>query len=74
MKDKVTYKLNGSKVTAQKRLILSTLKKTYHVFKKDLPNNKVGFLKFVSLRPKHVVLHGSSGTHSVCVCTIHQNV
>ena len=38
MKDEVTSKLNGSKVTAQKRLILSTLKETYHTFKKHFPN------------------------------------
>ena len=25
------------------------------------------------MRPRHCVLPGSSGTHSVCVCTIHQN-
>ena len=40
----------------------------------EYPNVKVGFSKFASLRPKNVVLLGGSGTHSVCVCTIHQNV
>ena len=34
----------------------------------------MGFSKFAELRPKHCVLAGASGTHSVCVCTIHQNV
>ena len=28
---------------------------------------------FYSLRPKWCVLTGSSGTHSICVCKIHQN-
>ena len=28
----------------------------------------------LELRPKHCILAGTSGTHSVCVCTIHQNV
>ena len=28
----------------------------------------------LELRPKHCILAGASGTHSVCVCTIHQNV
>ena len=37
-------------------------------------NNRVGFSKFCSLRPKWCVLAGPKGTHSVCVCTIHQNV
>ena len=35
---------------------------------------KVGFSKFADFHPKHCVLAGASGTHSVCVCTIHQNV
>ena len=34
----------------------------------------VGFSKFADLCPKHCVLAGASGTHAVCVCTIHQNV
>lgn len=35
---------------------------------------KCSFSKFASLRPKHCVLAGASGTHSVCVCPIHENV
>lgn len=31
-------------------------------------------LQVAELRPKHCVLAGTSGTHCVCVCTIHQNV
>ena len=34
---------------------------------------KVGFWKFSELRPKWCVLAGSTVTHSVCVCIIHQN-
>ena len=34
---------------------------------------QIGFSKFCSLRPKLCVIHGSSGTHSVCLCTHHQN-
>ena len=44
------------------------------MFKEKFPNHKIGFSKFAELRPKHCVLAGASGTHSVCVCTIHQNV
>ena len=33
----------------------------------------MGFSKFAELRPKWCVLAGSTGTHSVCVCSIHQN-
>ena len=32
------------------------------------------FQAFAELRPKHCILAGASGTHAVCVCTIHQNV
>jgi len=35
---------------------------------------KIGFSKFADLRPKHCVLAGASGTHAVCVCTIHQSI
>ena len=35
---------------------------------------KIGFSKFAELYPQHFVLAEASGTHAVCVCTIHQNV
>ena len=35
---------------------------------------KIGFSKFAELYPQHCVLAEASGTHAVCVCTIHQNV
>ena len=35
---------------------------------------KIGFSKFFSIRPKWRVLAGSAGTHTVCVCSIRQNV
>ena len=41
--------------------------------RKKYPNVKLGFSKFCTFRPKWCVLAGSSGTHSVCVCSIHQN-
>ena len=47
------------------------LKELYQHFK---TKQHIGFSKFAELRPKHCVLAGASGTHSVCVCTIHQNV
>ena len=64
----------GERVQVQKRLILSNLNEVYQNFKVTFPTEKVGFSKFAELRPKHCVLAGASGTHSVCVCTIHQNV
>ena len=34
---------------------------------------KTGFSKFCTPCPKWCVIAGSSGTHSVCLCTTHQN-
>ena len=50
------------------RLILCNLKVLYAAYKFKY------FLKFCSLQPKWCVPAGPKGTHSVCVCTIHQNV
>ncbi|XP_074109255.1 uncharacterized protein LOC141534013 [Cotesia typhae] len=46
----------------------------YQCFCEINPTERIGFSKFASLRPKHCVLAGASGTHAICVCTIHQNV
>lgn len=64
----------GKKLITQKRLVLMNLKEAYELYKKDdSSNKKVGFSSFASLRPPYCILAGSSGTHSVCVCTYHQN-
>ena len=73
-KDFVSTKVEGKRVHVQKRLVLNNLREVYREFKEKFPARKVGFSKFAELRPKHCVLAGASGTHSVCVCTIHQNV
>ena len=64
---------DGVRQQQQKRLVLANLKEIYETFKEEEGNPKIGFSSFCSLRPKHCVLAGSSGTHSVCVCTYHQN-
>ena len=63
VKKTVTIRKN---VHVSKRLILCNLKKLYTAFKDKHPDLKIGFSQFASPRPK--------GTHSVCVCTAHQNV
>ena len=73
-KDFVSVKQGEQRVHIQKRLILSNLREAYQLFKDRFPTETVGFSKFADLRPKHCILAGASGTHSVCVCTIHQNV
>lgn len=70
----MSVRQEDKRVHIQKRLILSNLKETYREFKDRFPCENVGFSKFAELRPKHCVLAGASGSHTVCVCTIHQNV
>ena len=73
-KDFVSVKQGDQRIHVQKRLVLSNLKEAYQLFKDKFPDEKIGFSKFAELRPKQCVLAGASGTHTVCVCTIHQNV
>ena len=73
-KDCVSVKKDGMMVLEQKYLVLCNLKEAYELFKEKMPQLKIGFYKFADLRPKECVLAGAAGTHSVCVCTIHQNV
>ena len=73
-KDFVSVKQEGKCIHVQKRLVLSNLREVYQLFKEKFPTMSIGFSKFAELRPKHCCLAGASGTHAVCVCTIHQNV
>lgn len=75
MKDYVSIRNDeGERRHVQKRLILSNLKELYVLFRSKYTETKIGFSTFVSLRPKNCVLAGMSGTHTVCVCAIHENV
>lgn len=73
-KDCISVRIAGQRVNMQKRLVLCNLKELHCAFKDKFPDQKIGFSKFADLRPRHCVLAGASGTHCVCVCTIHQNV
>ena len=53
---------------------LCNLQEFYTAFKEKHPNVNIGFSKFCAQRPKWCVLAGSKMTHSVCVCSAHQNV
>ena len=64
----------GNEEYMQKQLLLSNLRELYQTFKDEYPVVHVRFFKFCSLRPKVCVIAKASGTHSVCVCLIHQNV
>ena len=72
-KDFVSVKVGDLKEQKQKLLLLCNLNELYAAFKEKNPTYKIGFSKFCQLRPKWVITVGASGTHSVCVCTIHQN-
>ena len=73
-KDFVSVKKAEGRVHIQKRLVLCNLRELYKLYKDISPTERIGFSKFAELQPKQCVLAGASGTHSVCVCTIHQNV
>ena len=64
----------GIKETVKKQLVLMNLKEAFALYKADPNNPNIGFSSFASLRPRNCVLAGAAGTHSVCVCTYHQNV
>ena len=61
-------------VHKQKRLLLCNLKELYAMFKLRYSTVKIGFSKFCTIRPKWCIMVDSSGSHSVCICAIHQNV
>ena len=56
----------------QIRLLLINLKELYVDFVKAT-EDRIGFSKFCSLRPKWCVPVTRAGMHSVCVCELHQN-
>ena len=72
-KDVISVKSLEGRCLMQKRLMLMDLKTLYITYKENHADSTVSFSKFAQLRPKHCVLPGASGTHCVCVCTIHKN-
>lgn len=71
--DFVSVKKNGKRQHIQKRLLLCSLREAYTNFK-EINNNHISFSSFAALRPFHCKLLGSSGSHNICVCTIHENI
>lgn len=72
--DCVTIRKEGKRQSVQKRLMMSTLRESYLHFRENNEKVEIGFSSFAKLRPKNCKLLTSSGTHNVCVCTIHENV
>lgn len=63
----------GKRQKIQKRMMLSNLKELHAAWKNQYPDKNISFSSFAGLRPKHCILAGVAGTHSVCVCKHHQN-
>jgi len=73
-KDVVSVKRGSERVHERKRLLLANLHELYSLFKEKTEGQyKIGFSKFCELRPKWCITVGCKGTHSVCVCEMHQN-
>lgn len=72
-KDVISVKVDGKRILFQKRLLLFDLKSLFALFQEKNPNLKIGLSTFAKLRPKYCIFAGASGTHNVCVCTIHEN-
>ena len=72
LKSKVVKEFINKNFTASKSLC--NLEELYTDFKEKHLNVSIGFSKFCALRPKWCVMAGSKMTHSVCVCSAHQNV
>ena len=74
MPGKKDYVSLGKGQHMSKRLILGNIRELYVHFKEKHPDVKLGFSTFAALRPKWCIIAGASGTHSVCVCTYHENI
>lgn len=72
-KDVVKIKKDDRIIHVPKRLLLFDIKILFRNFKEENKETQISFTKFAELRPKWCVVAGARGTHSVCVCTIHQN-
>ena len=74
MPGKKDYLSIRKNVHKQKHLLLCKLKELFINFKTKNPEIKIGFSRFCTFQPKWCFTVSASGTHSVCVCSIHQNL
>lgn len=66
---------DGLKISVQKRMLLYNLKDLYINWINSTSHEIVPCLVFFcQLKPKQCVFPGDPGTHSICVCSIHQNL
>jgi hypothetical protein len=70
-KESITIKVNGEKVTYQKRYLVCSLREVYSLFV-ETHGNILGLAKFCELRPPHIVTFGSTPAEACC-CLEHKN-
>lgn len=73
-RDYVSVVTDGVRQVKQKRLLTMSLRESYVHFLKTHKDVDLSFSSFAALRPKNCRLLSKSGSHNVCVCTIHENV
>lgn len=61
------------KTAKQNHLLLSDLTDLYSTYMVEHKVSPASFSKFAQFRPQKCILAGASNTHTVCVCTIHEN-
>jgi len=52
-KDCISVRVEGKRVSVQKRLVLCNLKELHRAFKDEYPEIRIGSSKFAESRPKH---------------------
>ena len=72
MKDEVTLWIDGKKVKERKYYLTMFLREAFRIFIETYPENKIGFSKFCSLRPKNVFLVHETPVDQ-CKCRVHEN-
>ena len=69
----MTVKINGEKKSVRKYLLSDTLKNLFNKFQIEYPEVKIGFSKFVELRPKNCKFVGCKNMHAICLCIACEN-
>lgn len=65
VKETVTEIINNKRIKVQRRLLHLNLKELHILFKETYPDVSISFSAFAKLRPKHCILPGANGTHTI---------
>lgn len=74
VRDCVVTEKNGKRHQEQKRLLLFNIGELHRRFREKFPDVTMSLDTFRKLRPRQCIMAGQTGTHTVCVCEIHQNM